>query len=128
MFKFNSMLCFFFYFYTKVSYWFTHITWNSIRICTFNDFYYSRTALMSKVFYRLNYKLSSPSWIWTNDQMVNSHLLYHWAIEDINTFIFFLMIFLLFVEWIVNQLIDNTCIVNKNFLLKNFYSKVLHNF
>ena len=25
---------------------------------------------------------TSPSWNWTNDPMVNSHLLYRWAIED----------------------------------------------
>ena len=26
--------------------------------------------------------LTSSGWIWTNDPMVNSHLLYHWATED----------------------------------------------
>ena len=31
----------------------------------------------------------SPSWIWTNDKTVNSRLLYHWAIGDLETQVFF---------------------------------------
>lgn len=32
--------------------------------------------------YAILFYYGSPSWIRTNDQMVNSHLLYRWAMEE----------------------------------------------